>query len=91
MDTSVPSLHSSGCDSGVGLTREINEGSTKHIIRLVRESQRRGRDSMMSSKRSKRCMCGFAATGVHVCSGGEESRYSTHENLMNLNKYNNGN
>lgn len=73
----MPSLHSSGCDSGVGLTRDMND---KHVIRVVRESQRRGGrnasgDGAISGKRTKRCMCGFTATGVHVCSGGEESRY----------------
>lgn len=73
----MPSLHSSGCDSGVGLTRDMND---KHVIRVVRESQRRGGraatvDGAVSErKRTKRCMCGFATTGVHVCSAGEESR-----------------
>lgn len=77
----MPSLHSSGCDSGVGLTRELTDASAKHIIRVVRESQRRGGRSTgsdanaINGKRTKRCMCGFTATGVHVCSGGEESRY----------------
>lgn len=71
----MPSIHSSGCDSGVGLTTQINDGAAKHIIRLMRDSQRRtGRDSIMNSKRAKRCVCGYAATGVHACSGGEESR-----------------
>lgn len=75
LDTSVPSIHSSGCDSGVGLTTQLNDASTKHIIQLMRDSQRRiGRDNIMKSKRTKRCVCGFAATGAHVCSGGEESR-----------------
>lgn len=76
----MPSLHSSGCDSGVGLTRDMND---KHIIRVVRESQRRiasggrgaGGDGAVIGKRAKRCKCGFAATGGHVCSAGEESRY----------------
>lgn len=74
LDTSVQSLHSSGCDSGVGLSRELTaRESTKHIIRVMRESQRRERNSVMSSKRSKRCNCGFT-NDAHVCSGAEDSR-----------------
>lgn len=72
MDTSVPSLHSSGCDSGVGLSRELNESPTKHIIHMMRESQRRA--SIVAGNRLKPCICGFTS-GAHVCSAGEESRY----------------
>lgn len=76
LDTSVPSIHSSGCDSGVGLTTQLNAGSNKQLVHLMRSSQRETlRDRVMSDKRVKRCVCGYAAAGAHVCNAGEESRY----------------
>lgn len=75
LDTSVPSIHSSGCDSGVGLTTQINVGSNKQLVQLMRSSQRETlRDRMLTDKRVKRCVCGYAAAGAHVCNAGEESR-----------------
>lgn len=75
LDTSVPSIHSSGCDSGVGLTTQINVGSNKQLVQLMRSSQRETlRDRMLTDKRAKRCVCGYAAAGAHVCNAGEESR-----------------
>lgn len=77
LDTSVPSIHSSGCDSGVGLTTQMNAGANKQMVQLMRSSQRENlRERMMSDKRVKRCVCGYAAAGAHVCNAGEESRYS---------------
>lgn len=77
LDTSVPSIHSSGCDSGVGLTTQLNAGVNKQMVQLMRSSQRENlRERMMSDKRVKRCVCGYAAAGAHVCNAGEESRYS---------------
>lgn len=75
LDTSVPSIHSSGCDSGVGLTTQLNVGSNKQLVQLMRTSQRENmRDRMITDKRVKRCICGYAAAGAHVCNAGEESR-----------------
>lgn len=75
LDTSVPSIHSSGCDSGVGLTTQLNVGSNKQLVQLMRSSQRENmRDRMITDKRVKRCVCGYAAAGAHVCNAGEESR-----------------
>lgn len=77
LDTSVPSIHSSGCDSGVGLTTQLNAGANKQMVQLMRSSQRENlRERMMSDKRVKRCVCGYATAGAHVCNAGEESRYS---------------
>lgn len=75
-DTSVPSIHSSGCDSGVGLTAQLNDASIKQVIKLMPDLPRRASRSniLMNNKRNKRCVCGYAATGIHVCSEGEESR-----------------
>lgn len=67
MDTSVPSLHSSGRDSGLDLSRERSESPSKQIVRIMRDSQMRGR---IGSKR-KKCTCGHAEQ--HRCSG-DESR-----------------
>lgn len=75
VDTSVPSIHSSGCDSGVGLTTQLNDGASKHIMHLMRESRRRiGCDDLINNKRGERCVCGFGAAGPHICSGAEDSR-----------------
>lgn len=75
LDTSVPSIHSSGCDSGVGLTAQLNDASSKHILHLMRDSQRRnGCGDLINNKRGERCVCGFGAAGPHICSGAEDSR-----------------
>lgn len=66
LDTSVPSIHSSGCDSGVGLTSQLNDASSKHILHMMRDPQRR--------IAGERCVCGFGAAGPHICSGAEDSR-----------------
>lgn len=67
LDTSVPSLHSSGRDSGLDLSRERSESPSKQIVRIMRDSQVRTRNG---TKR-KKCTCGHAEQ--HRCSG-DESR-----------------
>lgn len=79
LDTSVPSIHSSGCDSGVGLTTQLNAGASKQLVQMMRSSQR---DRMITEKRVKRCVCGYAVAGAHVCNAGEESRYYYRLNVL---------
>lgn len=67
LDTSVPSLHSSGRDSGLDLSRERSESPSKQIVRIMADSQVRGR---IGSKR-KKCTCSHAEQ--HRCSG-DDSR-----------------
>lgn len=62
LDTSVTSLHSSGRDSGLDLSRERSESPSKQIVRIIRGEPH---------VRRKKCGCGHAEH--HGCSG-EDSR-----------------
>lgn len=69
LDTSVPSLHSSGRDSGLDLSRERSESpNTKQFGRIIQGSNVRG-NSRLTNK--------FSCSHIEprICNG-DESRYT---------------
>lgn len=72
----MPSIHSSGCDSGVGLTTQLNNSSKNHLLKTTFDSQRRLDNSthLANSRRAKRRISGCVGSAAYICSEAEESR-----------------
>lgn len=64
----MTSLHSSGRDSGLDLSRERSDSPSKQIVRIIRAGE--AQHGRISSRR-KKCSCGHAEQ--HGCSG-DDSR-----------------